>query len=437
VNLHVPDPAPDGSVYEIYAADKPPLGCVQIRGIAEKASLCRDNSQELTVLKAYTGKSLRFSVTISGNANAWHDLMGAQALAKLTTAALGIPDKPSGYPAIEPRSLKLGFLSKPTYGTLGAHATLLDQERKNLTPAADSGDLAAQFKLARLFEFGDPDHNLPNFSPSYKAAAYWYRRAGATSSAGIYQLARVLLTAPGLTDDGTAAQLLLVAFENGYEPAAALLGDLYVRQGTVSAHDLAEPLLWMSMVSGDSYGLLDLGMIHAARGDDLKGDTTKAGRDGEYSKAMMLFDKSAAGGDCTAYLRLGMMHAAGAGAPQDQDAAKTWYTKAANCPGNFAYRQLATQKLHEPPPELAGTVHSAKPGMSEKQYNQIIYGVVALLSLAAMQSAADFNKLPPEEQQRIRDREGQRMLQAQLDWQRHTTEVNNCRYIWGANCMQF
>jgi hypothetical protein len=93
------------------------------------------------------------------------------------------------------------------------------------------------------------------------------------------------------------------------------------------------------------------------------------------------------------------------------------------------------QKMHEPPPELAGTVHRAKPGMSDKEINQIVGGVFALLAVTAAQSVADFNKLPPEEQQKIRDREGKRMLQSQLDWQQHQIDVNNCKYIYRENCM--
>jgi TPR repeat protein len=433
VDLNVPDPPPDGSVYEIYAANKPPLGCVQIYGIAEKASLCRDNARKLTVLKGYTGKSLRFSLTISGNSNTWQDLLGAQALAKLTTVALGVPDKPSGYPAIDPKSIKLGFLSKPTYGALGSHATKLDQERKDLTPVADSGDLAAQFKLARLFEFGDPAFNTPNFSPSYKAAAYWYRRAAATSSAGVYQLGRVLLTAPGLADSNTATQLLLMALQNGYQPAAARLGNFYLTQATPAARNLAEPLLWMSMVSGDASVLIDLGMVHAGRGDEIKGDLTKAERDAEYSKAVTLFEKSASDGDCTAYLRLGMMHAAGAGVPQDQNAAKTWYTKAINCPGNFAYRQLASQKLHEPPPELAGTAHPSTASIlsDDQQYNRLFTGIFTSLAAQAAKEAEEFKKLPPEEQRKIRERQAAIAQQDEEFREQRVIDYNRCKLMYG------
>lgn len=148
-----------------------------------------------------------------------------------------------------------------------------------LLSQAESGDREAQYRVAQLYAF-------PKTGPVQK-------------------------------NDAAAREWMLKSAEQGYAPAEAMLGEMYLR--TAGERGKAEMWLWRAAEQGDTQGQFILGATY---------ENGKFGRT-DYQEAFEWLRKAALKGDADAEVSLGEMYQDGEFVSQNYVLAAKWYRKAA------------------------------------------------------------------------------------------------------------
>jgi len=188
--------------------------------------------------------------------------------------------------------------------------------------AAKQGDADAQFNLGVMYEEGNGDKRVFDYSE----AAKWYRKAAEQGNAKAqFKLGRMIYIneiAEGVKHDSTEASTVWYrkAAEQGYDLAQYELARAY-EHGSGVKQDYAEALKWYQKAAeqGDSDAQFRLGMLYY-EGQGVKQDYVKAA---DWSR------EAADQGNAYAQILLGGMYYYGQGVKQDYKEAVSWYRKAA------------------------------------------------------------------------------------------------------------
>jgi uncharacterized protein len=197
---------------------------------------------------------------------------------------------------------------------------------------AKAGDPDAKMALGEAYEDG-----LDTKTDAAKAAK-WYREAALTGNVEAqFRLAKLISKgAPGLNaDKATALKLLQSAAKLGHAPSQNLLG-LLLQNGDGIAKDEKAAVGWYRKATDQNSAVAqtNLGVMY------LKG----LGTDRNLDEAFKLFDRAAKNGDGWAMNNLGGMYEMGWGTPKDLDKARTLYSQAATKGITMAAQNLARLK---------------------------------------------------------------------------------------------
>ena len=207
--------------------------------------------------------------------------------------------------------LAFGFCPHPASAQTDPPSPRVDA----LAAAADRGDADAQYEYGRLFQVG-----ADGITIDYETATEWYARAADQDHIQAMLSLSTMLLGP---DPNEAMQVVLRAAELGSAEAQWRGGQVYSGRIFLPLsgidQDREVALRWFQLAADQGYDPAAEALA------DLYTDTDDPSN---YAEAIELYRRAAdSGGSAWAVLRLGMIYAIGEGVDESDGAAREWFSK--------------------------------------------------------------------------------------------------------------